>query len=65
MTPTNEGPAAGDKAYHWKRIDENTPRGTKLQLINKNAGVAQYGIYHGGDTFWTHYARLPTFSEEP
>ena len=53
-----------DKTYHWKRSTKDTPRGQKLQLINKQAGVAMYSILKEGDTFFTHYAKLPTFEED-
>ena len=43
--------------YYWIPIDENTPRGVKLQLLGKG-GVAQYSNYHG-DLFWSHWAPLP------
>lgn len=47
--------------FHWIPIDENTPRGCKLQLINKNSGVACYGSLDTEVGFWTHWAPLPTF----
>jgi hypothetical protein len=56
--------AAIDRAYHWLPIDEHTPTGVKLQLIRQDAGVAQYGTYKRGDTFFTHYALLPTFNKD-
>ena len=43
--------------YYWIPIDENTPRGVKLQLLGQG-GVAQYSNYHG-DAFWSHWAPLP------
>jgi len=43
--------------YYWIPIDENTPRGVKLQLLGKG-GVAHYGTYHEAQ-FWTHWAPLP------
>ena len=55
--------AAVDRAYHWTPIDRDTPRGVKLQLISRPAGVAVYGIYTG-DPHWTHYAPLPTFNKD-
>lgn len=47
----------------WKRIDEHTPRGVKLQLISRAARVAQYGQYKDGDTFYTHWHPVPVFEE--
>ena len=48
----------------WIPIDANTPRGTKLQLINIAAGVAHYGQLQAGDTFYTHWFPLPTFDKD-
>jgi len=53
--------AAVDQYYHWLPIDSNTPRGCKLQLINKEAGVAMYGRLTSTNTFFTHWQTLPTF----
>jgi hypothetical protein len=50
-----------DKGYHYRKIDANTQRGGKLQLVNRYAGVAAYGNYNPAYSFWTHYAPLPTF----
>lgn len=47
----------------WKRIDENTPHGTKVWLISKPAGSATQGHYNG-DSFWTHWFPLPRFSKD-
>lgn len=69
--PTKPGPASGaaadstgaasvDPSYHWLPVSADTPRGTKLQLIVRPDGVAQYGHYTPGSK-WTHYALLPTF----
>jgi hypothetical protein len=64
MTAINSSKtAAVDRAYKWLEIDDDTPRGVKLQLISRPAGVATYGIYTG-DTHWTHWAALPTFSKD-
>ena len=64
MTAINSSKtAAVDRAYHWLDIDKDTPRGVKLQLISRPAGVATYGIYTG-DKHWTHWCALPTFSKE-
>ena len=54
--------AAVDQAYHWRQIDKDTPRGVKLQLINRRYGVAVYGTYQPGAPF-THWAPLPKFKE--
>lgn len=44
--------------YYWIPVGPDTPRGVKLQLLGIG-GVAQYGIYDGKSTFWTHWAPLP------
>lgn len=55
--------AAVAPGWHWLPINEHTPRGVKLQLINRSAGVATYSTY-SGCTHWTHWAPLPTFKQE-
>lgn len=52
-----------DRDYKWLPIDERTPRGVKLQLINRKAGVAQYGRLGTAESFYTHWAPLPTFKD--
>lgn len=44
--------------YYWTPIDQDTPRGVKLQLLGKG-GVAHYGIWDGKNKFYTHWAPLP------
>ena len=61
---THDGAAAVDRKYYWIEIDENTPRGTKLQLIHKPSGSACYGPLFNNNTFWTHWAPLPTFKKD-
>ena len=57
--------AAVDKNYHWMPIGPGAPLARKVQLINRDAGVAFYGkLSHDGKQFWTHYALLPTFEDE-
>jgi hypothetical protein len=60
---TNDKAAVVDTGVHWLPIDKDTPRGTKLQLINRRYGVAQYGMLTTGDTWYTHWAPLPTFKK--
>lgn len=59
----SSGSTMVDGSYHWREITKDTPRGVKLQLINRYAGVAVYGTLNHKDTYWTHYAPLPTFKE--
>lgn len=65
MTEVNsDRTAAVDRNTKWIPIDENTPRGVKLQLISKKNGVALYATYSPSNTFFTHYYPLPTFDKE-
>lgn len=52
-----------DPGIFWRPIDADTPRGAKLQLINRRDGVAHYGQFFGKDQHWTHWAPLPRFKE--
>ena len=63
MTHNSDQTVAIDRDYHWRIIDKDTPRGVKLQLINKAAGVAQYGRLGTSNDFFTHWAPLPTFQK--
>jgi hypothetical protein len=47
----------------WKPITKSTPRGTRLQLINRGAGVPVYGSVALHEDFFTHYCEIPTFEE--
>lgn len=62
-TLSTDRAAAVDRGYKWLPIDADTPRGVKLQLINRVAGVAQYGRLGTVETFYTHWAPLPTFED--
>ena len=44
----------------WIPIDENTPIGCRMQLIERAQGVAYTRVHHRGDGF-THWFPLPTF----
>lgn len=50
-------------SVYWLPIDEKTPLGVKLLLINRNAGVASLGQYQK-DGHWTHWASLPKFQKD-
>jgi len=63
MTLNSTNTVAVDRSYPWLKIDKDTPLGVKLQLINRNAGVAVYGALTAHDKFWTHWAPLPTFQD--
>lgn len=55
--------AVVDESYHWRPINKDTPRGMKLQLINRRYGVAQYAILSTNDTWFTHWCPVPTFRD--
>ena len=61
IKPNTAKTALVDKAYHWRKITPSTPRGVKLQLINRPAGVACQGSLGTHPGFWTHWCPLPTF----
>lgn len=52
-----------DPALKWKKVGPDTPRGKKLLLISKAAGVTQQGLWSPSDKFFTHYHELPTFDK--
>lgn len=49
---------AVDREYYWRPMS-SCPHGVKVQLLGRG-GVAVYGLYHGKDDWWTHWAPLPT-----
>lgn len=64
MSTNTAGTVAIDRKYHWIPIDANTPRGVKLQLINRRDNVATYGVVYTNNVHWTHWAPLPTFADD-
>jgi len=44
--------------YWWLPINQNTPRGVKIQLLGIG-GVAAYGEWDGRNRFWQAWAPLP------
>ena len=62
--PSTDSAAVVSDGFHWLPIDARTPRGCKLQLINRAAGVACHGVLGTDVNFWTHWAPLPTFTDE-
>ena len=60
----NAGTVAVATDCYWIPIDENTPRGVKLQLLTKG-GVAIYGHWDRRETFYTHWAPLPKKPKDP
>lgn len=57
-TVSSDGAAAVDPDYFWLDIDENTPRGVKLQLLTEH-GIALHGKYNLGDTDIVGWTPLP------
>ena len=58
--------AAVNRAVPWIRIDETTPRGVKLLLINERYGVACIGQLTKTAIErkqFSHYQGLPYFAE--
>lgn len=66
LKKNRDGLVLVDTTYHWKKIDANTSRGVKLQLVNRSAGSATYGILEGPIEyqFFTHWAPVPTFDKD-
>ena len=54
--------AAVDPAYHWRALD-TCPKGVKVQLLTK-WGCAVYGSWNGRDQVYTHWAPMPTRTQE-
>lgn len=61
--PSTDGAAVVAPRFPWKPINQQTPRNCKLQLINRAAGVACYGVLGLNPGHWTHWAPLPTFED--
>ena len=61
--PSTDRAAVVSDSVSWRPIDADTPRGCKLQLINRSAGVAAYSTLGTHPEFWTHWAPLPTFPD--
>ena len=62
-TKISENAVAVDPDYHWRPINNDTPQGVKMLLIDKSHGVATIGIYTKGCT-WSHWVPLPKFRRD-
>lgn len=60
---TADGAAAITPTVNWLPIDEHTPIGVRMQLIEKTQGVAYTRIHQRGDGF-DHWFPLPTFKKD-
>ena len=47
----------------WIRIDEHTPIGAKMQIIDKKQNIAFTRTHFKGDGF-THWFPVPTFDKD-
>jgi len=47
----------------WMPVNEATPRGVRLWLINKPSGAAFPGQYNPSDPFPTHWFPNPRFED--
>ena len=60
---TSDGAAAVTPNVKWLKIDESTPAGVRMQLIEKEQGVA-YTRIHLSDDGFDHWFPLPTFEKD-
>lgn len=60
---TSCGAAAVAPNVKWLKIDKDTPVGVRMQLIEKEQGVAYTRVHHHGDGF-DHWFPLPTFERD-
>ena len=60
---TADGAAAVAPTCHWIPVDENTPRGVSMWMINKRSNVAMKAQYDGDKKFFDHWFPLPTFKK--
>ena len=58
-TINNAKTVAVSTEQHWSPIDADTPKGVKVQLINKDSNVCAYGTLRTNELFWTHWAPVP------
>ena len=66
LRTTTDGAATVNPSVFWVKItpDSKPPVGARVLLINKAAGVAQIAPFKY-DGWYTHYAGLPVFKEQP
>lgn len=61
---SSDGAAVVAPSVKWLRIDESTPRNTKMLLISEKYGVAQVCVLVASDKHYTHWHPLPTFTRD-
>ena len=54
--------AAVAPSVKWLRIDESTPIGCRMQLVDRAQNIAFTRVHHKGDGF-THWFPVPTYDE--
>ena len=57
--------AAVSTVQEWLPIDENTPIGMRILVINKASNYTHIYEWDGKDKFWTHWAPFPMWPTEP
>jgi hypothetical protein len=60
---THDNAAVVAPAIKWMPIDEHTPIGSKMLLIEKAQGIAYLRVHHKGDGF-THWHALPVWGSK-
>jgi len=60
---TADGAAVVAPDVKWIRIDERTPIGSRMQIIDKAQNIAYTRAHYKGDGF-THWFPVPTFSKD-
>jgi hypothetical protein len=61
---THDKAAVVAPTIKWLPIDENTPIGAKMMLIDSDQGVAYLRSHYHDDGF-NYWHPLPTFNKEP
>lgn len=60
---TADGAACVTPDIKWLRINERTPIGTRIQIIDKAQNIAYIRQHYKGDGF-THWLPLATFDKD-
>ena len=60
---SSDGAAVVAPNVKWIRIDERTPIGCRMQLVDKAQNIAFTRVHHKSDGF-THWFPVPTYDED-
>ncbi len=60
---TADGAACVAPDVKWLRIDERTPIGSRMQLVDKKQNISFTRVHYKGDGF-THWFPVPTYDED-